>query len=224
MKLDRYVAFDTETSGLGEDARIVEITLALFESRNDAPPAPVDTWSQLLWPGDIAWDDAGVKRALEVNHLTREDLFDKPTFQLIFPELCQRFAAAPVWVAHNTEFDMRMLRQERLRLPGETAKLVPRPEAVLDTMLLDLVLNEGYLKRRLDCVAPRWGVTLDGAHRAAADAVCCGQILSAMLPKLPETMDELRELQGGARKTWTGVCSRAKAREERAKKAERIDV
>lgn len=219
MKLDRFIAFDTETTGVGDDARIVEITLARFDASPEGVLGPVDVWSQLLWPGDIDWTDAGVRRALEVNRLTQEDLFGKPTFLLVFPEICRRFAQADTWVAHNTEFDLRMLRQERQRLEGDTSAKVPRPKAVFDTMLLDLVLNVGYLKRRLECVAPRWGITVDeatAAHQAESDALTCGQIFAAMLPKLPEELAEALRLQDGARATWTSICTRAKARDQRA--------
>lgn len=195
------LAFDTETTGTGEDARIVEIAFMQFVDLR-----PVRDWSWLMWPEGVNWEDEGVKQALAVNGLTQRDFIGKPTFQDMFSVLMDVMKYSPVWVAHNASFDLRMLRQERLRLGDpKSGKFVPRPLMVLDTMTLDCVLKKGKYKRRLGEVAKRRKVEQLGAHRALDDARVCGEILIDMIPSLPDDLKELSAIQSQGNAIWDKI-------------------
>ncbi len=201
-----FVALDTETTGLGEDARIVEIAVVRFVNLS-----PIETWDTLLNPVGIDWHSPGVRRALEINHLEREELESAPSFAEVLPTIIAKLVSTSVWVAHNTEFDLRMLRQEEDRL--NAAARLPTPDLLLDTLLLDFMLVQGFLKRRLDVVCPRWGVSLGDAHRARADALACGTVLCNMVTKLPPDVSKLKMAHDAAVGEWRGICDRAAARQ-----------
>ena len=196
--VDRYVAFDTETTGLNGDARIIEIALVLFDRGK-----VVSEYSTLVNPGnEVDWTDANVQKALEVNKIKLADLQGKPSFPDIFHHLFQHFRAADVWVAHNTEFDTRMMNQEQQRHKKTDFPL--RPRLSLDTKLLSNKLHPHEKGHRLMEVAPRWGVVQDGAHRAASDAITCGRILSAMVQKnaLPSDIGDMMSFHKQASVEW----------------------
>lgn len=192
---DHFTSVDTETTGLGESARIIEVGVVHFYKG-----AVVREWSALIHPNGVDWEDSNVKKAMEVNRITFAEIQGKPLFEDIRMELMQELTEE-VWVAHNTPFDMRMIGQELKRL-GENFPY--QPDLILDTMSLDNHLNPLAGKRRLVEVAPRWGVTFEDAHRAVVDARTCGLVLAAMARagKLPEDPKEMAELQKTATATW----------------------
>lgn len=183
---DSFVAFDTETTGFDANARILEVALVVFKGGEI-----VERWESLLNPEGVDWESDGVKKAMEVNKIDRKSLEGKPTFADIFHRLIIHFRAAPVWVAHNTDFDLRMLQQEYKRMNGGEFPLVPK--LALCTMLLSREIHSNEKVHKLGNTAARWDVTPDGEHRAASDAITCGRILLAMRAKkaLPEGFDEL---------------------------------
>lgn len=192
---DHFTAFDTETTGLDSRARIIEIGIVHFYKGE-----VVREWSALIHPNGVDWEDPNVKKALEINKIAFADIQGKPLFEEVRLELMQELSEE-VWVAHNTPFDLRMMNQE-LTLLHE--KFTYQPELILDTMSLDNFLNPMAGKRRLELVAPRWGVTFEDAHRAVVDARTCGKVLAAMAKagKLPEDPKEMAELQKNAAATW----------------------
>jgi DNA polymerase-3 subunit epsilon len=182
MWSDGYAAFDTETSGLGASARVLEIGVVTFEGGK-----PVHEWSRLLCPEGVDWDNDKVKEALAVNKLTREQLQGQPTFDEILPDLLLELSL-PTLVAHNAEFDVRMLNQELQRL----SKPALSPQLLVCTKDLASHFNWTNDPNRLENVAPRYGVVQEAAHRAIVDARTCGLVLAAMLQRHPLPMDGAR--------------------------------
>lgn len=184
---DSYVAFDTETTGLGAQARVIEIAAVTFEKG-----IPVHSWSSLLWPGDsVDWEHPDVKGALEVNQITRKELEGKPSFEEVLPSLLVELSHS-VWVAHNAEFDVRMLSQEMRRL-DRTLRL---PELLVCTRNLSRHTCRKERGHRLADVAPRFDIVPDGAHRAVVDAEVCGKVLWSMVSRglLPEDGEQLKSI------------------------------
>lgn len=204
-----FAAFDCETTGLGEDARIVDIAIVLFSGGR-----PVQQWSSMINPGDIDWNLPSVSAAMQVNGLTREELQDAPTFAETWSTIATLFGWASVFCAHNAQFDLRMLEQEAKRTPeirdyfGE----LPVHSNTICTMLADFVHRPGFHKRRLDVAAPAWGVAQEGAHRALGDALTCGRLLCAIGDKMPEELDAWIERQASAAREWEAICQRAASR------------
>lgn len=170
----RFLAFDTETTGFRSDARIVEIGCVLFDDGE-----PVERWSSLIHPVGIDWEDANVKKALEVNKLAAAEIETGPTFDKIVDELLAAFSSAGIWVAHNAEFDLRMLSQEFQRLGHPRIPLEPA-RGVRCTLALSRALHPRERGHKLSEAAARWGIVPDGLHRASSDALTCGRILNAM--------------------------------------------
>lgn len=193
---DRFVTFDTETTGVNGSARILEMSCVQFEKGEVK-----EIWSTLLCPPDVDWEDENVKKALAVNQIERDALTGQPTFEQIFHHLYIHFGAANIWAAHNSEFDLRMLDQEFQRYKG--IKFPLQPGVCLDTMHLSRALHPNERFHKLADVATRWGVSPDGAHRAASDAITCGRILWAMANgHLSENIDEVNEFQKAANLRW----------------------
>ena len=190
-----FVAIDTETTGLGKDARIVEIGVVTFEDGKVA-----EEWSRLLRPEGVNWDDPNVKKAMEVNGIPLEELADKPTFSDVVGELLLQLSL-DVWVAHNYEFDARMLRQEFTR-----TKYPPvEPLIGVCTKNLGAYLAPSAQHNKLADVASRYNVVQPGAHRAVVDARVCGEVLLAMLQKkqLPEDDTEFSSFCKQADASWS---------------------
>ena len=177
MWSDGWIAFDTETTGLGPSARIVEIAVVVFEKNE-----PVHEWSRLLCPENVDWNDAQVQGALAVNQIKTADLKGQPTFADVLPDLLLELGHH-VWVAHNASFDVRMINQEMRRL----GRPVLSPPLLLCTRDLAIHLGGPPKGNKLGDVAARFNVKQDGEHRAAVDATVCGRVLAAMVQtgKLP---------------------------------------
>ena len=184
---DKHVVFDTETTGFGKDARVIEI--ALVEYRLGLV-APTMIFSTLLNPGEIDWEDKDVKKALEVNGLKKEWLADAPSFKDVGYYIMM-FLKGQNWVAHNLKFDERMLRQEFDRINYD----LPFPNIKIDTILCDVGLNPGKKSRKLIDVAKRWKIPLNGGHRAVNDTMATARIFQKMKKLLPETEEKFCNLQ-----------------------------
>lgn len=204
----RWLAFDTETTGVDGSARIIEIAAVLFEDGE-----VVEIWEQLLCPKDIDWGHVDVQRALAVNKIKVEDLDGKPTFEQIANELLDKFAAQMVWVAHNADFDLRMIRQELARLGDH-----PLPDSlVFDTMVLDHRIHRTPITKGahvLSSVAARWDITFEESHRASADATVCGKIFRQMVRKeaLPPTAEHAQSFQKEAAIGWKSATPKRQRR------------
>ena len=175
---EHFIAFDTETSGLDGSARILELAVVEFRKGE-----VVDVFESCFLPPDFDFDDPKVQGALQINGLTREKLAGAPTFERAWDDLWEVMKECRVWVAHNTPFDLRMLRYELGRMKRE----LEVPEFLLDTKALDQRINPGRDGRRLSDVTRRWGVQMEDAHHAQVDAAACGLVLAEMIKagKLP---------------------------------------
>lgn len=200
MWFDGWVSIDTETTGLGSSARIVEVAAVTFEGGK-----PVREWSSLLFPEGVDWDDKNVQKALEVNKLTLAELRGKPSFADILPDLLVEIAH-PVLVAHNAEFDERMVNQELARL----GRPVLKPELLICTKNLANKLNGGRPGNKLEQAAQRFGIPQSDAHRAVVDARVCGLILAEMHRRalLPTNDEAMKTLCVQSAAQWRGQYNR----------------
>lgn len=203
-KLMDRVVFDTETTGFGPEARIIEI--ATVERRY--PP-----FSGLINPGPIDWDDPEVAQAMSVNKIDREELAEAPTFARCWPRIRGIFEGSPVWVGHHVAFDVRMLQQELQRM----GKTLDPPEMMLDTVVIDHALNPGCETYRLDAVRERWAIGPFKGHRAVIDTMLCGWILERMMSKLPDDFEEMKQIHAEWEEKWK---QRRRQRDEQRRQEE----
>jgi DNA polymerase-3 subunit epsilon len=201
---DLFVAWDTETTGFGPEARILEIGVVVFENLE-----PVHRWSSLICPERVDLTDPGIKKALEINKIAAADLRGKPTFADVFPQVCLELGDIPVWAAHNSVFDSQMLRQEMTRL-GDCYKW-PKPAMFTAcTMSIAAKLDGQKKGHKLFEIAEKYDVKMNYAHRADVDAETCGRILSAMLRRkhVPEEDAAMKALCAKAEAEWQGRFKR----------------
>ncbi len=96
-RLDRVVAFDTETTGFGNSDEILQISFCHNNGQErDYYIRPVRHSS---------WNSA-----MAINHITPSMVMDKPTANELRAEIVRIFEEADVIVGYNLAFDTRMVK------------------------------------------------------------------------------------------------------------------
>ena len=148
---DRFVIVDTETTGLYNSDRVVEIAILTLSLEGDL----LEVFETLINPTrDVS--------ASHIHGINATMVKDAPTFEEIAGDIAVRLHGA-CFVAHNVPFDRRMLQNEYGRLGNELVVLSS----------VDTYLASGC---RLTDACGRYGIGIDGAHRASADAWATAQL------------------------------------------------
>lgn len=173
-----YVVIDTETTGLGEDAEIIEI--AIINMRGEVLLDTLVKPTQSIPP-----------EVTEINHITNEMVADAPAWRDVFPKVL-RIISNHKWLAWNSVFDARMLDQtclytgiydnEKPYFAAHVTSIINRnhidAKAVYDQWYGELDGKRKAFKRQsLATAAARHGVSVEGAHRALAD---CKMVLAVL--------------------------------------------
>ena len=192
---DVVIAWDTETTGLGSDAEVIELGVVTYYKGQK-----IKEWSSFFCPRWAKPSDPNVAKALEINQINFDMLIGHaPTFTKMAEQVAAEMSEA-IWVAHNSSFDERMLSYEfkRLGLP------VPKPQLAICTKNLDYILSPGQPGYKLGQVSERWGVVPGGAHRAVWDAQACGDVFAKMVEtgRLPDEMEKVGSMMKTAEQQW----------------------
>jgi len=128
--------------------------------------------------------------AKQVNKITDEEVRKAPTIDQVLPKFLE-FAKGSILIAHNAEFDMGFLKQEKEYCWG----YVDLPEC-LCTMHLSRKLFPGEFRHSLDAVARRLNLTMPtDRHRALPDVLLTANALLNMLSRGNiQTLEQLRTL------------------------------
>ncbi|MBQ7372851.1 MAG: 3'-5' exonuclease [Lachnospiraceae bacterium] len=168
---ERYIAFDTETTGLDpEKDRIVELGAVMFE--NGAPAASFQSYVNpgISIPSEVS----------ALNHITNEMLQTTPAEKDIYPEFLKFLGDAAsgmtVICGHVAAFDMSFLCGTLDRL-GMAANF-----RFVDTRQLAMQIGE-LEHHSLAAVAEYFDVPHENAHHAREDALTSGRILREMLDR-----------------------------------------
>jgi DNA polymerase-3 subunit epsilon len=157
-----FAAIDMETTGLSPHVdRVVEIAVIQL----DRDLSPCGEFVTLINPGR----DIG---ATHVHRITARDVAGAPRFEHVAPMLLDALRGRVV-VAHNVQFDLRMLHAEFARMGIDLPEL-----PVMCTMQLAPRYLRGLPARSLAACCLSAGITLDGAHAAAVDARAVGRLLA----------------------------------------------
>lgn len=166
---DRFVAVDTETTGISPDRDVViEIAAVVFGRDGIA-----ERYTQTVNPGR--------KLPLEIVRLTGitdDELATSPSIQDVRSPVRRLLGTLPV-VAHNVDFDVRMLEKSG----------IPIPNRKLDTFRLATLLLPNLPSYSLGAVATALGVEDALAHRALPDAERTANIFIELLA-LMDQFDE----------------------------------
>lgn len=168
------VGFDLETTGPDpETARIVTACVVL-----DVPGRDPEVRTWLADPGVDIPDAAAAVHGITTEHARAHGQDPADVVAKIMGALAVTMDdhRAPV-VAFNASFDFTVLDREARRHGFDPL----HPDPVIDPFVLDKQLDRYRRgKRKLVAVAAHYGVTLDDAHTADADALAAVHVVRAM--------------------------------------------
>jgi DNA polymerase III subunit epsilon len=164
-----FVAFDTETTGLGKEDRICQVAVASFSGDGS-----LRTKSWLVYPGMPI-----PAQSTAIHGITDEMVKGAPMFFDICDEIVEELWRAP-WVAHNLSFDARFLAKE---IPSEKW---PRGLPTLCSMTYAKRIHEETKYRRghkLADLANFFGVdySIKNLHDAQYDAGLLAHVTRSMM-------------------------------------------
>lgn len=174
VKRANVLYLDTETTGLGDDAEIVDI--AVIDSRGQV------VLNTLVRPsGRIP------RGASDVHGIDDQMVANAPTWPEVYPMLAKLLRNRPTVVIYNAAFDTRIINQvnRRHRLPEFFADWQC---AMLQYGAFDGEWNPRYGNYRwhkLGDAAGKLGVPVRSAHRALADTEACRGVVHAMASIAP---------------------------------------
>lgn len=165
------IALDTETTGLDvAAARVIEIGAMRLWARDDSDEA---TFACLVSPG-LAIPPA----TTAIHGITDQDVSAAPAFASAM-ERFTTWAGPAVVIGFSIGFDLALLKAEH-----ERHGLAWRAPRALDVRHLLEVLSPALGALSLDTAAVRFGIEVDGRHRALADARVAADVFIAILPML----------------------------------------
>lgn len=184
-------AFDTETTGVDvEGDRIVSGALVVQDGAGGR--MRVTRW--LVNPGIPVPAGATEIHGLTDDHLQRNGRWPAPVMEEMGRALAEQCAAGRPLVVMNAPFDLTLLDRElrRHRASSLAAYLENAPLCVLDPRVLDKHLDRYRKGRRtLTDLCELYGVTLDGAHDAAADAAAALELVRAVGRRFASRLERL---------------------------------
>lgn len=159
----RQIVLDTETTGIGEGHRIIEIGCVELVDRK----LTGNHYHQYINPMRLVDPEA-----MEVHGITDEFLEDKPLFADVANDFIE-FIKGSQLVIHNAPFDVGFMDREFGMLRGypKTADIC----SVLDTLVLARSMHPGQ-RNSLDALCRRYGI--DNSHRELHGALLDSEILA----------------------------------------------
>ncbi|MDR0645480.1 MAG: 3'-5' exonuclease [Elusimicrobiota bacterium] len=179
-----FICLDTETTGLDplNGGRICEI--AVLSSRGGRRAGSLCT---LINPQVVM-----TPQVINIHGITNEMVAKSPLFEHIAPALIDIINDG-VLVCHNADFDISFLKNE-----FENIGLKMPRRVILDTLKFARC-HGNFSKNRLGVIARELGISNEGWHRAAADAIMTEKIFYYFLNKFKyigaKTIGDLYSLQ-----------------------------
>ncbi|MFF4959803.1 3'-5' exonuclease [Streptomyces sp. NPDC001222] len=188
-------AFDTETTGVDvETDRIVSAAVAV----QDAPGTRPRVCRWLVNPGVPVPAEATAVHGLTEEHLQRNGRWPSPVMEEIARELGEQAALGRPLVVMNAPFDLTLLDRElrRHRASSLDRWFASQPLCVLDPRVLDKHLDRYRKGRRtLIDLCAHYGVVLEGAHDAAADALAALEVVRALGRRYASRLERLTPVE-----------------------------
>jgi DNA polymerase-3 subunit epsilon len=184
-------AFDTETTGVDVEAdRIVSAAVVV----QDAPGSRPRMRSWLVNPGVPVPEEATAVHGLTDEYLQLNGRWPAPVMDEIVRVLAEQSAAGRPLVVMNAPFDLTLLDRElrRHRASSLDHWFETVPLRVLDPRVLDKHLDRYRKGRRtLTDLCSHYGVELDGAHDASADALASLDVVRAVGRRFAARLERL---------------------------------
>jgi DNA polymerase-3 subunit epsilon len=191
---DTLAAFDTETTGVDPaQARIVTATIVL----TSATGTVLERYDWLINPGIPIPSAASAVHGITTAVAEKSGMEPAAAISQIVQKLRELIERGYAIAAYNAPFDLTLLHAEALR---HDVAWLDALEPIIDPLVIDKHVDRYRKgKRQLIHVAQHYGVTLDNAHDAGADALATAQIAQAIASKyadsLPSDAVELHHLQ-----------------------------
>ncbi len=188
--------FDLETTGIDVTTdRIVTAHVGVL----DADGAVLDSQNWLANPGIPIPEQATAVHGISTERARLHGHLASAVVSEVAAALRALFQQGIPVVAFNANYDFSLLLAECQRHGIEP---IVDPSPVLDPLVMDKALDRYRRgKRRLTDVAEYYGVELDNAHDAAADARAAGRVAQAIARTyahlMPDTAHELHARQIG---------------------------
>lgn len=177
-----FLVVDTETTGLDANSnRVIEIAWVLFDARKE-----VASDARLCAiPESIPTEITGI------TGISNSMLEGQQGFEFHLDAFLEAASKAAFLVAYNAQFDRQFIEAEFAR----AGKSFPQFTWV-DPCVYIREFDRYQKGKKLSDAAARWGVSLNGAHRALADAKAAGYLLLKLMPHLKaSSLSELITLQ-----------------------------
>lgn len=191
----KLAVFDLETTGLDlREARIVT-ACAVEIDQDGAITGPNKEW--LADPGIEIPEGASNVHGVTTEIAQANGRPSKEVVAELLETLRGFFSRGLPVVAFNAPYDFTILHYEALRHGLEP---IDNPMPVIDPMVLDKFVDTYRSgKRTLEVASKIYGVSLEDAHNATADAVAAGRVAQAIAKKyaqkLPEDLSVLHNSQ-----------------------------
>lgn len=200
------IGFDLETTGTQPGASRI-VTAALIEVRGGAVR---ERRGWLADPGIPIPEEASAIHGISTERAVREGRPAREVADEVAAALVEHWERGAVVVAYNAAFDLTMLSAELARygLPSLAERLGgPETGPVVDPLTIDRAVDRYRRgKRTLEAVCGVYGVTLEDAHDAGADALAAVQVARAIAVRHPEVAAlapaELHTRQGTWHARW----------------------
>ncbi|MEO5919996.1 MAG: exonuclease domain-containing protein [Pseudolysinimonas sp.] len=180
----RLAVFDLETTGVDTDtARIVSACIAVLESDGSLQTQ----WNWLADPEVDIPEGASAVHGISTELARAEGRTAETVAGEITATIRTLLALGIPLVVYNAPYDLSLLDRECRRHRIEP---LGSPMPVIDPLVIDKAVDRFRKgKRTLVAAAERYGVNLDDAHDAAADAIAAGRVAQALARTFPDEVD-----------------------------------
>lgn len=162
---DDYVAIDIETTGLGRNARIIELGAVRIRHGRK-----VASYSQLVNPQIPI-----PAKVTQITGITDRDVKGKPTIDKALPKF-YAFCGRDTWIGHNIHrFDIPIIKHEAERIGAGIPDV-----NFYDTLEISQVYLPQLEHHRLKDLIRYFGIAKTERHRAADDAAQTAQIFECL--------------------------------------------
>lgn len=176
------MVFDVETTGLSAINNEV-IQIAAFRLVNENNDIKVDCFERYIK------NTVSIGDSESINHISEEDLAKKGlSANVVFNEFIE-FSKDAVWVGHNVDFDIRMVRSHAKRLGID----IPQPMSA-DTCDISRRFIKEAKNYKLGTLAKVFGIYIENAHDAKDDAKATIKLLGRLIPLVQQGVAERRQL------------------------------
>jgi DNA polymerase III epsilon subunit-like protein/8-oxo-dGTP pyrophosphatase MutT (NUDIX family) len=180
----RLAVFDLETTGVDTDtSRIVSACIAVLEPDGSLH----EQWNWLADPEVEIPEGASAVHGISTELAREEGRTAETVAGEITATIRTLLAVGIPLVVYNAPYDLSLLDRECRRHRIEP---LGSPSPVIDPLVIDKAVDRFRKgKRTLIAAAERYGVNLDDAHDAAADAIAAGRVAQALARTFPDEVD-----------------------------------